>query len=169
MAWAGLVGDVVDVVVPFVSGVGEATKAVGAVADAANAIDDVYDAAKAADNAIDAGKAANKGWKVGDDISNLTSAGKTPTWDTVRSRYWKNQADAPSNSQWYDFTDNNRDRMRKGNAPIGVDGKSVHLHHVQGKANNMYDFIELSASAHKNFHKTYGYKNFPNIRTMGLK
>ena len=169
MAWAGLVGDVVDVVVPFVSGVGEATKAVGAVADAANAIDDVYDAAKAADNAIDAGKAANKGWKVGDDISNLTRAGKTPTWDTVRSRYWKNQADSPSGSQWYDYTRNNKERMQKGKAPIGFDGESVQLHHVQGKANNMYDFIELSASAHRSFHKTYGYKNFPNIRTMGLK
>ena len=54
MAWAGLAGDVVDVVVPFVSGVGEATKAVGAVADAADAIDDVYDAAKAIDRADDA-------------------------------------------------------------------------------------------------------------------
>ncbi len=54
-AWAGLVGDIVDVAVPFVAGVGEATKAIGAVADAADAIDDAYDATKTikrADNII---------------------------------------------------------------------------------------------------------------------
>ncbi len=169
MAWAGLAGDVVDVVVPFVSGVGEATKAVGAVADAANAIDDVYDAAKAADNAIDAGKAANKGWKVGDDISNLTRAGKTPTWDTVRSRYWKNQAANPSGSDLYELSQNNYKRMKRGCAPLDADNNPINLHHVQGKTNNMYDFVEMTQTAHQAFHKTYGYKNFPNIRTMGLK
>ena len=55
LAWAGLVGDIVDVAVPFVAGVGEATKAIGAVADAADAIDDAYDATKTikrADNII---------------------------------------------------------------------------------------------------------------------
>ncbi len=54
-AWAGLVGDIVDVAVPFVAGVGEATKAIGAVADAADVIDDAYDATKTikrADNII---------------------------------------------------------------------------------------------------------------------
>ena len=59
MAWAGLAGDVVDVAVPFVSGVGEATKAAGAVADVADAIDDVHDAARAMDNVEDALDAGN--------------------------------------------------------------------------------------------------------------
>ncbi len=53
MAWAGLAGDVVDVVVPFVSGVGEATKAVGAVADVVDAADEVHDMAKIVDNVDD--------------------------------------------------------------------------------------------------------------------
>ena len=48
-AWAGLVGDVVDLV-PFVTGVGELTKAAGAVADVADVIDDVHDTARALDN-----------------------------------------------------------------------------------------------------------------------
>ncbi|MEI3071176.1 MAG: RHS repeat-associated core domain-containing protein [Oscillospiraceae bacterium] len=51
-AWAGLVGDVVDLV-PFVTGVGELTKAAGAVADVADVIDDVHDTARALDNADD--------------------------------------------------------------------------------------------------------------------
>lgn len=43
------------------------------------------------------GSAANgtgvaRGWKVGDPIDNLTSAGKVPSWDTVRNRYWKNES-----------------------------------------------------------------------------
>ena len=166
-AWAGLVGDVIDLI-PFVTGVGELTKAAGAVADAANVIDDVYDTAKAVDNVVDAGQSAKKGWKVGDDISNLTSAGKTPSWDTVRSRYWKNQADNPSGSMWYELTSKNRERMQRGKAPIGFDGEAINLHHVQGKANNMYDFVEMSATVHRNFHKAYGYKNFPNIRTLNI-
>ena len=58
-AWAGLVGDVIDLI-PFVTGVGELTKAAGAVADAANVIDDVYDTAKAVDNVVDAGQSAKE-------------------------------------------------------------------------------------------------------------
>ena len=166
-AWAGLVGDVIDLI-PFVTGVGELTKAAGAVADAANVIDDVYDTAKAGDNVVDAGQSAKKGWKVGDDISNLTSAGKTPSWDTVRSRYWKNQAANPSGSQLYKRTTENIDRMKLGRAPLDINNKPINLHHVQGKANNMYDFIEMTQSAHQAFHKTYGYKNFPNILKMGI-
>ena len=166
-AWAGLVGDVIDLI-PFVTGVGELTKAAGAVADAANVIDDVYDTAKAVDNVVDAGQSAKKGWKVGDDISNLTSAGKTPSWDTVRSRYWKNQAANPSGSSLYKRTEDNIIRMEKGRAPLDINNKPINLHHVQGKANNMYDFIEMTQSAHQAFHKAYGYKNFPNILKMGI-
>lgn len=51
-AWAGLAGDLVDLV-PFVTGVGEATRAVSAMADAADVIDDIYDTAKFVENADD--------------------------------------------------------------------------------------------------------------------
>ena len=53
-AWAGLVGDIVDVAVPFVGGVGEVTKAVGAVSKTADLVDSAHDAVKVADNAVDA-------------------------------------------------------------------------------------------------------------------
>ena len=53
-AWVGLAGDVVDLV-PFVSGVGELTKAIGATA-------------KAADNVVDAAKLAYKNADVASDL-----------------------------------------------------------------------------------------------------
>ena len=54
-AWAGLVGDVVDLI-PFVSGVGEATdllRVADGVNDIVDAVDDVHDTAKAIDKISD--------------------------------------------------------------------------------------------------------------------
>ena len=76
MAWAGLAGDVVDVAVPFVSGVGEATKAAGAVADVADAIDDVHDAARVMDNADDAYDAMKVADGVGDTLGSAKDVSK---------------------------------------------------------------------------------------------
>ena len=45
-AWAGLLGDVVDVAVPFVTGVGEATKAVGTSVRVITNANDVVDTAR---------------------------------------------------------------------------------------------------------------------------
>ena len=65
-AWAGLAGDVIDLI-PFVSGVGEATDLLRLATKAdkvVDAIDDAHDTAKAIDNTIDtyrALKKANKG------------------------------------------------------------------------------------------------------------
>jgi hypothetical protein len=56
-AWVGLAGDVVDLV-PFVSGVGEVTKAIGA-------------SAKAADNVIDAAKLAYKNADAASDLKSV--------------------------------------------------------------------------------------------------
>ena len=162
-AWAGLVGDIVDVAVPFVGGVGEVTKAAGAVSKTADLVDSAADAVKTAGNVADTGKAVKKGWKVGDDITNLTSAGKEPSWSTIRSRYWKNQAEKRVENELYDLTQDNISRMKKGLAPIGNDGKSVELHHVVGKKNDIYNFVEMTATDHQKFHKKYGYKNFINI------
>lgn len=75
-AWAGLVGDVVDVVVPFVSGMGEVTKAAGTVADVADAIDDVRDTARAMDNVEDALDA-------GGDIARKTDFYVTPAGEAI--------------------------------------------------------------------------------------
>ena len=57
MAWAGLAGDVIDLAVPFVSGVGETIKAVGIASDAGKVIskaDDVADAGKTAQKVTEA-------------------------------------------------------------------------------------------------------------------
>jgi hypothetical protein len=53
-AWAGLVGDVIDVAVPFLTGVGEATKAVRTTVRVFTKMDDVIDAAKAFQRTADA-------------------------------------------------------------------------------------------------------------------
>ena len=45
-AWAGLLGDVIDVAVPFLTGVGEMTKAVGTTVRVINHTDNVIDAAR---------------------------------------------------------------------------------------------------------------------------
>ena len=169
VAWFGLLGDVVDVVVPFVSGVGETVKTIGYLNKAADIVDDAHDAVKAANNAVDAAATAQKGWKVGDNITNLTSAGRIPSWSTVRSRYWKNQAHYKTNSILYDSSiTKNMERMAKGRAPIGYDGNPVNLHHVQGKGKDLFDFVQMSQTAHQAFHKINGYNHFISIRQICL-
>jgi RHS repeat-associated protein len=75
-AWIGLAGDVIDVVVPFVSGVGETTKAVGAVADVADVMDDVHDVAKVADNVDDAYDAMKAADGINDTLGSVKDASK---------------------------------------------------------------------------------------------
>ena len=52
----------------------------------------------------------------------------------------------------YVATDKNIDRMRRGLAPIGWDGKSVQLHHWKGIANDFYDYSPVSSTVHKALH-----------------
>ena len=54
-AWAGLVGDTLDLI-PFVTGVGEVTRAVKTTVKVVDKADDVIDAAKTIDNVGDAAK-----------------------------------------------------------------------------------------------------------------
>ncbi len=75
-AWIGLAGDVIDVVVPFVSGVGETTKAVGAVADVADVMDDIHDVAKVADNVDDAYDAMKAADGINDTLGSVKDASK---------------------------------------------------------------------------------------------
>ena len=77
-AWAGLAGDVVDLI-PFVTGVGEATKTVGATITVANTIDDTYDTIKIVkateftDDALDAIRTLDN---IGDATKSTASAGR---------------------------------------------------------------------------------------------
>ena len=52
LAWAGLAGDVIDLV-PFVTGVGETVKIVGGALEVAETIDNAYDAASTLDKGSD--------------------------------------------------------------------------------------------------------------------
>jgi filamentous hemagglutinin len=58
---------------------------------------------------------ASKGWKVGDDVYKPTAKGNEPAWNTVKSRYWKNEAAKPDAVDKYGAE--NAERMKKGNAP----------------------------------------------------
>ena len=53
-AWAGLAGDVIDVAVPFVTGVGEVTRAAKVAKETAEVVDDAHDALKTVSNVGDA-------------------------------------------------------------------------------------------------------------------
>ena len=59
-AWAGLVGDIVDVAVPFVGGVGEIIKAARLVDTVADTVDTVHDIDKAIGVVEDVGTTARK-------------------------------------------------------------------------------------------------------------
>ena len=75
-AWAGLVGDIVDVAVPFVGGVGEVTKAAGAVSKTADLVDAAHDATRVAgkmEDALDAGS----------DIARKTDFYVTPAGEAI--------------------------------------------------------------------------------------
>ncbi|MGR0116379.1 hemagglutinin repeat-containing protein [Ralstonia pseudosolanacearum] len=55
------------------------------------------------------------GWKRGDDVYQPTSNNNDPSWSAVRSRFWKNEAQAPDAAEKYG--QENIDRMRSGLAP----------------------------------------------------
>ena len=90
-------------------------------------------------------------------------AHKKSSWRRTKSNYWKDAAANKKTSAYYDLTDDNLALMAKGKAPFGIDGKRVELHHVQGISNSMDDLYALSKTAHTEFHKMYGYKNFIDI------
>ena len=74
-----------------------------------------------------------------------------PTWGTFRKRVWMNEA--KFNPGAYE---GQLSRMSLGKAPIGIDGKSMHLHHVLGKG-DMYNVIKLSQAQDIALHQTIGY------------
>ena len=118
-SWLGLAGDMIDLL-PIVSGVGEATDLLRI----ANKADNLIDAATTiykVDNIVDTidsvADTSKVGWKLGDNITNPTKAGNTPSWSAVRQRWWKNEAFYNPSK----YSSENLIRMRKGLSPI-VDG-----------------------------------------------
>ena len=51
------------------------------------------------------------------------------------------------------MTQKNLDRMLRGSAPIGTDGKSVVLHHLYGIANNFGRYDEMLVTTHTSNYK----------------
>ena len=76
-------------------------------------------------------------------------------WNNERRKYWRKQAkkyEKPtgldSETGTYKVTKNNLDRMKRGSAPFGTDGKSVHLHHNKGIDIDFYDYREITYTDH---------------------
>jgi hypothetical protein len=72
-----------------------------------------------------------RGWKVGDPINNLTAKGNVPAWDTVRNRFWKNEALNNPGA----YSAENVSRMQRGLAPQRINPntgrlESMTLHHT---------------------------------------
>ena len=128
-AWAGLAGDVIDLI-PFVTGVGEATKAVGATVKVINRVDDAVDTIKIVkavdftDDALDtiktldkvngatksslsAGRRIHHGYKAGDDI--LYGISKEVTRNRARADFVDE-----ANKIIYELKPNNPRGLRQG-------------------------------------------------------
>lgn len=74
-----------------------------------------------------------------------------PSWEVFRKRVW--QYEAKFRGVEYG---QNVGRMLEGKAPI-VQGSSMHLHHVVGKGNDLYNVIKVTQSQHIAIHKAIGY------------
>ena len=74
----------------------------------------------------------SKGWKVGDPVDAPTKNGNYPSWSTVKSRYWKNEAyNNPA-----DYPQSDLELMKKGLAPrsnkFEIDVPKE-IHHINGR------------------------------------
>jgi hypothetical protein len=72
-------------------------------------------------------------WKRGDSIDKPMPDGSLATWDTVKSRYWKNRYEASKTSG--EFSEANLSRIRRGKAPQDYNSRTGQwenreLHHV---------------------------------------
>ena len=92
-------------------------------------------------------------WKSGDAIDKPMPDGSEPSWNTVRSRYWKNRAA----SSFGEFSDRNLRLMRRGHAPVDFNPRtgameSRELHHVlpqrTGGSNAPLNLRELTPDQH---------------------
>lgn len=75
-----------------------------------------------------------------------------PSWGTFRKRVWQNEAVFNRSA----YSKEQLKRMVTGRAPK-INGKSMQLHHVYGRTNDMYTVVKFSPSQHAMFHQTFGY------------
>ena len=90
-AWIGLAGDIIDVAVPFVAGVGETVRAVNTSRKLADAADDMNDARKIASkihgNSLSSNK-INYGYQLIDKNNNIVKYGESKNPLTRYSQKW---------------------------------------------------------------------------------
>ncbi len=96
-------------------------------------------------------------WKEGDPIDKSSKSGKYPSWETVKSRYWKNRA---TNAKSGEFSEADLALMRKGNAPKVK---------ILAKMNKTGEIVEMDVS--KELHHLVGRKipnphQLSNVREM---
>ena len=94
-------------------------------------------------------KKTKTGWKAGENIFNLTSKGRDPSWSTIRSRFWKNE--------YYYHKENysilNQNLIKNGLAPWDRYGNPYHLHHPYGRdGDNYFVFGPVDPQTHLNIH-----------------
>ncbi len=98
------------------------------------------------------GKGGEVGWKVGEPITNLTAKGSVPVWNTVRQRFWKNEALVNGST----YSEANIIRMRKGFAPQRLNPntglmESMELHHhiLPQRNGGLFDFMKVWPEEHR--------------------
>jgi hypothetical protein len=96
-----------------------------------------------------AAETASTGWRVGDPIENLTKAGNSPAWSTVRALYWKNAANDALDGE---YSAANLARMSAGKPPLHDElGVPMELNHIiprsQGGGHTL-DNLELWPGEH---------------------
>ena len=91
MAWAGMVGDIADLI-PFVSGVGEVTKALGASRKAGEVLAEMHDAKKAIESIAELAEAGKDGYKTFKTAKTKMEAVKNIEWHHIveQSRIGRN-------------------------------------------------------------------------------
>ena len=80
-------------------------------------------------------------------------------WNRERKKHWRQRArsikkDNMVGARFDSFTatPDNLARMKRGTAPIGWDGLSVELHHLNGIKNDFYNYVEVSKTLHDAIH-----------------
>ncbi|SUA35712.1 Cell wall-associated polypeptide CWBP200 [Neisseria zoodegmatis] len=66
-------------------------------------------------------------WRRGEAIDKPLPDGRMPSWDVVRSRYWKNRHLKAQGTG--EFSSANMKRMKRGKAPLDSNGNPMELHH----------------------------------------
>lgn len=90
-------------------------------------------------------------------------------WQTQKSNYWKQEAkELKGKDITYNATRDNINLMQKGKAPVGLDGKPVELHHIQGRG--VDKIVQMQQTVHRgagtSFHASQGFKGFVDITTL---